>query len=74
MEIKRKSELAWKESNRRALHEFDVVQEKGTLSKLGAIPAVLISGMMRQGSNRDLTANVTRAYETSFLKRAQMLQ
>jgi hypothetical protein len=74
METTKKGELAWKDRNRCAPHEFAAAKKKSPLSKLREVFIPSVDGTPQQDCDSDSTSHIARAYETSFLKRVQMPQ
>lgn len=71
MKVQKKGDLTSKERKRGDLHEIDIAENKSALSKLRAISTVPVSSSIRD-SDSDLATHFATAYETSFLRRAQM--
>jgi hypothetical protein len=74
MKIQKKGDLASKERNRGDLHELDIAENKRTLSKLRTISTMHVGSTIQEESDSDLATHIATAYETSFLRRAQMQQ
>jgi len=72
MKVEKKGELAWKERNRGYLREFAITENKSALSKLRMISTMHVWSTIKEESASDLNAHFAAAYETSFLRRAQM--